>query len=111
MESQLLGLQCTHLCWFVLRKGLVTVTAHVWFQPELEQTMPFLLQASSSASLISCTSPKCSCGSPHCGCAAQQCTYTRSYAEQSSSSGVLLEDVLALHDGESMPRLSPLVWS
>lgn len=57
------------------------------------------LQASSSASLISCSSPKCSCGSPRCGCAHQQCTYQRTYAEQSSSSGILLEDVLALHDG------------
>lgn len=63
------------------------------------QDAAFDPEASSSASLIPCTSPKCSCGSPHCGCAAQQCTYTRSYAEQSSSSGVLLEDVLALHDG------------
>ena len=59
-----------------------------------------LLQASSSASLISCGDPKCACGSPRCGSAAQQCTYTRSYAEQSSSSGVLLEDLLSLHDGK-----------
>ena len=63
-----------------------------------------LLQASSSASLISCGDPKCACGSPRCGCAAQQCTYTRSYAEQSSSSGVLLEDLLSLHDGEPSCR-------
>ena len=56
-------------------------------------------QASSTASLISCSSPKCSCGSPRCGCAQQQCTYKRSYAEESSSSGILLEDVLAMHDG------------
>lgn len=57
-------------------------------------------QASATASLITCASPKCNCGSPRCGCAAQQCTYQRSYAEQSSSSGILLEDVLALHDGQ-----------
>lgn len=63
------------------------------------QDAAFDPQASSTASLIGCTSPKCSCGSPRCGCSAQQCTYTRSYAEQSSSSGVLLEDMLALHDG------------
>ena len=59
-----------------------------------------LVQASRTASLIACTSPKCECGSPRCGCAAQQCTYSRSYAEQSSSSGILVEDLLALHDGE-----------
>ena len=62
-------------------------------------------QLSKTAALISCTSPKCSCGSPRCGCTAQQCTYTRSYAEQSSSSGVLLEDVLAMHDGEPEPQV------
>lgn len=65
--------------------------------------LPLLVQASRSASLIACTSPKCECGSPRCGCAAQQCTYTRSYAEQSSSSGILVEDLLALHDGERRP--------
>ncbi|KAL4450641.1 hypothetical protein ABPG77_000997 [Micractinium sp. CCAP 211/92] len=57
-------------------------------------------EASATASLITCASPKCNCGSPRCGCAAQQCTYQRSYAEQSSSSGILLEDVLALYDGQ-----------
>ncbi|KAL4433645.1 hypothetical protein ABPG75_000086 [Micractinium tetrahymenae] len=57
-------------------------------------------EASATASLITCASPKCNCGSPRCGCSAQQCTYQRSYAEQSSSSGILLEDMLALHDGQ-----------
>lgn len=69
--------------------------------------MHVFVQASSTASRISCTSPKCSCGSPRCGCSTQQCTYTRSYAEQSSSSGILLEDVLALHDGELIVDLRP----
>ncbi|PSC67812.1 acid protease [Micractinium conductrix] len=64
------------------------------------QDAAFDPEASSTASLISCSSPKCSCGSPRCGCAQQQCTYKRSYAEESSSSGILLEDVLAMHDGQ-----------
>ena len=59
--------------------------------------------ASSTASLIGCAAAgdgRCLCGSPRCGCtAAGRCSYTRSYAEQSSSSGILLQDVLALHDG------------
>ncbi|KAG7674709.1 putative Aspartic proteinase 39 [Nannochloris sp. 'desiccata'] len=60
------------------------------FDPRLSQT----------SKLISCDSDKCRCGSPHCGCSdAQQCMYTRSYAEQSSSSGILLEDEVSLHDG------------
>lgn len=69
--------------------------------------LPLLVQASRTASLIACTSPKCECGSPRCGCAAQQCTYTRSYAEQSSSSGILVEDLLALHDGEDACASGP----
>eukprot|EP00887_Chlorella_sp_A99_P005894 scaffold1.g5894.t1 len=63
------------------------------------QGQPFDPAASSTAALIGCGSPKCSCGSPRCGCAGGQCTYSRSYAEQSSSSGVLVEDVASLHDG------------
>ena len=73
--------------------------------------LPLLLQASSTASAITCTSPKCGCGSPRCGCTAGQCTYSRSYAEQSSSSGVLLEDVLALHDGEPAVGGRHVRWS
>ena len=55
---------------------------------------------SSTSKPIDCDSDQCHCGSPHCACSEEnQCMYTRSYAEQSSSSGVLLEDVLELHDG------------
>lgn len=55
---------------------------------------------SSTVRHIGCDSEKCRCGSPHCACTDdQQCMYTRSYAEQSSSSGILLEDVIGLHDG------------
>lgn len=55
---------------------------------------------SSSATMIGCDSQKCHCGTPACTCSpAQQCSYTRSYAEHSSSSGILVEDVLTLHDG------------
>ena len=56
--------------------------------------------ASSTAVRISCHSDDCKCGSPICACSKdEECMYSRSYAEQSSSTGVLLEDVLALHDG------------
>jgi hypothetical protein len=68
------------------------------------QDAAFDPEASSTAVPIPCGSPKCTCGSPRCGCTRQQCTYSRSYAEQSSSSGVLLEDVIALHDGGAPPR-------
>ena len=51
------------------------------------QDAAFDPHASSTSLLIPCASPKCACGSPTCGCAGGQCTYTRSYAEKSSSSG------------------------
>ena len=64
------------------------------------QDAAFDPSASSTARMISCDSNKCRCGSPQCTCSdTQQCVYTRSYAEQSSSSGVLVEDILSLHDG------------
>ena len=64
------------------------------------QDAAFDPRLSSTSKLIPCESDKCLCGSPHCACSdTQQCMYTRSYAEQSSSSGVLLEDVVSLHDG------------
>jgi len=49
---------------------------------------------------ISCHSEDCKCGSPICSCSEkEECMYTRSYAEQSSSSGILLEDIMHIHDG------------
>lgn len=44
-------------------------------------------RTSNTSERVGCDSPKCICGSPRCGCAASTCTYTRSYAEHSSSSG------------------------
>lgn len=56
--------------------------------------------ASSTCASISCHSDDCKCGAPLCACSSRdECMYTRSYAEQSSSSGVLMEDVLRIHDG------------
>lgn len=55
---------------------------------------------SSSSAVVGCGSAECSCGRPPCGCSALgECTYSRTYAEQSSSSGVLLSDALHLRDG------------
>jgi hypothetical protein len=55
---------------------------------------------SATAKPVACGGGACRCGAPTCGCSAGgQCEYARAYAEQSSSSGVLLEDLLALHDG------------
>ena len=55
---------------------------------------------STSVSTIDCHAENCKCGSPHCACTNDnQCMYTRSYAEQSSSSGILLQDVMSIHDG------------
>jgi len=55
---------------------------------------------STSVSAIDCHAESCKCGSPHCACTNDnQCMYTRSYAEQSSSSGILLQDVMSIHDG------------
>ncbi|RMZ55410.1 hypothetical protein APUTEX25_003534 [Auxenochlorella protothecoides] len=56
-------------------------------------------RTSNTSERIGCNSPKCICGSPQCGCTANTCTYTRSYAEHSSSSGLLVQDVMHLHDG------------
>lgn len=61
--------------------------------------------ASSTAAVVPCASAQCVCGSPRCGCAGGQCTYSRSYAEQSSSSGLLVADLLAMHDGGPGARL------
>ncbi|KAK9808090.1 hypothetical protein WJX73_004596 [Symbiochloris irregularis] len=56
--------------------------------------------ASSTAKPVACDSNQCSCGRPACGCSQQQeCTYQRNYAEQSSSTGILMLDDLEL--GES----------
>ena len=55
---------------------------------------------SSTSKSISCHSEDCKCGSPVCSCSEkEECMYTRSYAEQSSSSGILLQDVMHIHDG------------
>lgn len=55
--------------------------------------------ASSTCASISCHSADCQCGSPLCACSSrEECMYTRSYAEQSSSSGILMEDVVSIHD-------------
>lgn len=57
---------------------------------------------SRTAQIVTCSSSKCRCGSPHCTCSeSHQCVYTRSYAEESSSSGILVEDYMYLHDGGS----------
>lgn len=39
------------------------------------------------------------CGSPSCGCSSNRCTYSRYYAEQSSSQGWVIQDKLAFPDG------------
>lgn len=61
--------------------------------------------ASSTCASISCHSLDCKCGSPLCACSnREECMYTRSYAEQSTSSGILMEDVLSIHDdGPGIP--------
>lgn len=55
---------------------------------------------SSTSNYLTCEDPSCQCGTPSCGCnKSKQCTYSRSYAEGSSSTGILLQDLLALNDG------------
>eukprot|EP00884_Botryococcus_braunii_P019358 jgi/Botrbrau1/6105/Bobra.331_2s0002.1 len=53
---------------------------------------------SNSAKYVPCDSDMCSCGRPQCTCTGGKCFYSRSYAEQSSSAGVLLVDNLLLGD-------------
>ncbi|KAF5836020.1 aspartic peptidase domain-containing protein [Dunaliella salina] len=55
---------------------------------------------SSTARVLGCApqEPKCNCGSPRCTCRSNKCYFTRSYAEGSSSQGVLVEDVFAFPD-------------
>nr|BBK07876.1 aspartyl protease family protein [Coccomyxa sp. KJ] len=56
--------------------------------------------SSSSSAIIGCDSDKCICGRPPCGCSEKrECTYQRTYAEQSSSAGLLVSDQLQLRDG------------
>ncbi|BDA43922.1 Aspartic proteinase Asp1 [Coccomyxa sp. Obi] len=56
--------------------------------------------SSSSSAIIGCDSDKCICGRPPCGCSQKgECTYQRTYAEQSSSAGLLVSDQLQLRDG------------
>lgn len=57
--------------------------------------------ASSTSRDISCDSELCQCGHFWCGCKQEtkQCTYTRSYAEQSSSKGLLIQDDMQLGEG------------
>jgi len=55
---------------------------------------------SSTSNYLTCEDPSCQCGTPSCGCnKSKQCTYSRTYAEGSSSTGILLQDLLALNDG------------
>mmetsp|Transcript_22652 Transcript_22652/g.62543 ORF Transcript_22652/g.62543 Transcript_22652/m.62543 type:complete len:640 (-) Transcript_22652:415-2334(-) len=57
-------------------------------------------QKSSTARVLGCApqEPKCNCGSPRCSCRSNKCYFSRSYAEGSSSQGVLVEDVFAFPD-------------
>ncbi|KAK9808761.1 hypothetical protein WJX72_003142 [[Myrmecia] bisecta] len=56
--------------------------------------------ASESSEKVTCGTPECQCGRPACGCSAEQeCTYSRTYAEQSSSAGLLIRDHLQMYDG------------
>lgn len=56
--------------------------------------------ASTSSNIITCGNQKCVCGRPACTCSPENlCMYSRTYAEQSSSAGVLVEDKMQLGDG------------
>lgn len=68
-------------------------------RPTLVQGGAFDPATSNTSSWVTCASPDCDCGVPRCGCSDNVCSYTRTYAEQSSSSGVLVKDALHLHDG------------
>ncbi|QDZ24592.1 aspartic peptidase [Chloropicon primus] len=80
----------------------------------LHASAPFAPQASSTASFINCMSATCAtfCGSRRCNCRSSfeflrdislpmmsVCSYARRYQEQSSSTGLLLTDVLRLGPG------------
>jgi hypothetical protein len=61
---------------------------------------PFDPSASSTARRVGCKDADCRCGSPTCTCGGGNvCSYRRSYAEKSSSSGEVVSDVLRLPDG------------
>ena len=64
-----------------------------------EQDSPFLPSASSSYEPISCQST--SCIQSQCD-KEQRCLYTRHYAENSSSSGVLASDIISLGDASTI---------
>ncbi|KAK9843713.1 hypothetical protein WJX81_003429 [Elliptochloris bilobata] len=56
--------------------------------------------SSTTSQLVPCGSEKCLCGRPACGCSDKhECTYQRTYAEQSSSAGLLVADQLQVGNG------------
>lgn len=55
--------------------------------------------ASATYQAVGCSSDRCQCGVPSCTCENNACAYQRTYAEHSSSSGVLVADVMQLNDG------------
>mmetsp|Transcript_2166 Transcript_2166/g.6412 ORF Transcript_2166/g.6412 Transcript_2166/m.6412 type:complete len:472 (-) Transcript_2166:868-2283(-) len=62
-------------------------------------------KASSTYEVLPCNNDsRCLCGSPACTCGDKQCSYSRYYAESSSSSGHLISDVM--HLGDSGVRVS-----
>ena len=65
-------------------------TGHGVFDPD----------ASTTAARLACADPACECGDPACGCGPdRQCIYRRTYAESSSTAGLLVTDGLALPPG------------
>uniref|UniRef100_A0A7S1WZC5 Peptidase A1 domain-containing protein n=1 Tax=Tetraselmis chuii TaxID=63592 RepID=A0A7S1WZC5_9CHLO len=60
-------------------------------------------EASSTFEQIKCRGDsRCQCGSPACGCSKNKCSYTRYYAESSTSAGHMVSDMMHLSDKEAV---------
>jgi len=60
--------------------------------------------ASSTFEQIACrgADARCQCGSPACGCEQNKCSYTRYYAESSTSAGHMVSDMMHLSDTQAV---------
>ncbi|GAX76326.1 hypothetical protein CEUSTIGMA_g3772.t1 [Chlamydomonas eustigma] len=65
----------------------------------------FDISASKTAVELNCKSTLCNCGSPPCQCVGDKCYYKRTYAEQSSSAGFLVEDRFQFPDSKGDVKL------
>ena len=71
----------------------------------LLQDKAFNMKESKTAVSLKCGEPLCNCGSPSCQCVDSKCYYSRTYAERSSSSGILIQDCFAFPDAKEAVKL------